>query len=144
MRTLIKTTLMLVVGMIITGGVAIAQPNRGDNRRGHGPNDRPSPPAVPDSAETVKLIDEVAEALTLTEDEKDAVLDLHLAHFAEVREVMEQSKGDRENHRKQMDALRDEFQEEMKALLSDEKYEEYEEYMKSHNPRPGQPGRRGK
>lgn len=138
-----KTIWVLVIFSIITG-TAFGQPgnNRGQRNPDRDQTNRPHQPMVPDSAQTIEMVDELATALSLTEDEKEAVLELHFLHFAKVKELMEQTSGDRKSHREQMDALRSEFQKEIKALLNEEQFEKFEEFMKKRNPRSGPPNGR--
>ena len=141
MRTLIRTSWIVIISMILTGSV-LGQPG-GGGRGGRGSNDGPPKPTIPDSAQIVEQVDELAAELSLTEDQKEAVLELHQEHFADVEESLSNTDGDRDSHREQMDALRKEFQEDMKELLSDEQYEKFEESMKTHDPRSGPPKKRG-
>ena len=141
MRTLIRTSWIVIISMILTGSV-LGQPG-GGGRGGRGSNDGPPKPTIPDSAQIVEQVDELAVELSLTKDQKEAVLELHQEHFAEVEELLSNTDGDRDSHREQMDALRKEFQEDMKELLSDEQYEKFEESMKTRDRRYGPPKKRG-
>ncbi|MGD9899475.1 MAG: hypothetical protein AB7T22_10165 [Calditrichaceae bacterium] len=120
--------LVMLISLIITGNL-FAQ--------------RQGPPALPDSAQIVKIVDELAEALTLTEEQKSAITDLHFTHFADAKELMEANKGDRESNRQAMEDLRKDFDNQIKELLNDDQIAKYEAYIKNRNPGKQQrPGRR--
>ena len=149
MRAMEKLVWLLILSLIVTGTV-IGHPggpagnDRGGRRGSHGPDDRMGPPMMPDSAETVKLIDELAEELELTDAEKADVLEAPLAHFKKAGELMKQGDGDRESLRGKMDALRSEFEEQMEALLGDKRFDQFREFMKKHNPNAGPSKQKGR
>jgi len=123
--------LLLISGIFLMSTNLFAQ-NRPDHR----------PPALPDSTRIVEMIDKLGESLVLTGEQKEKIAELHFAHFAEVKELMEKTKSNRENHRREMDAIREQFEDEVKALLSDKQQAEFEKFMKNRDPRPIQPRRR--
>ena len=147
---------MLIVCLLLSGAAVVlaenAQPpggrsgSAGIGRRAGGRGNQP--PAVPDSTRIVQMVEEMAGSLSLTDDQKDEVLELHFAHFAEVEARMAGANDDREEHREEMEALRAEFQNDVKALLDDEQKAKYEELMKERGRRGGRagdgPGRRGR
>ena len=142
MRTIEKLGWLLILSLIVTGTV-FGQPggpagnDRGGQRGGQAQNDRMGPPTMPDSAQAVKLVDELAGELELTDVEKADVLDAHLTHFKKASELIKQKDGDRESQRRKMDALRNEFEGQMEALLGDKRFDQYREFMKKHNPGSG-------
>ena len=101
--------------------------------RGGGP-----PPALPDSTQIVKIVEQTAQALSLDDEQKVQKSDLYFTHFAEARALMGSAQGRQENNRKQMDALRQGFEEEVKALLDDEQKNEFEELVKNRRNKSGQ------
>ncbi len=82
----------------------------------------------------------MAEVLSLTDDQKDRISDLHFVHFAKVENLLSKASGDRNGQRKAMDALRQDFEKDVKALLSKEQKSKFDELAKS---RRGQSGRSG-
>ena len=122
-----RCLLFVVLGGLLFAGSLSAQPPRDGNRL----------PALPDSARIAQMVDEMATALSLTEEQKSAVSELHFAHFADAKALMEKRQGDRESHRQAMDALRKTFDEQVKALLTDEQKAKYKTFMKNRGPRPG-------
>ncbi len=128
-----------MVCMLLTcGTTALAQSGRPSDHRADGPG-RGGPPAVPDSTQIVKIVDDLAQTISLSADQKERVGNLYFAHFREVQVQKSNLSGDREDQREKMEALRKEFAGEVKALLSDQQKVEFEEFQKSHRPeRPGQ------
>ncbi len=122
------TMLLMLISLIITGNL-FAQ--------------RQGPPKLPDSEQIVKMVDELAEALTLTKEQKSAITDLYMAHFEDAKELMEENKGDRESQREAMEDLKKDFDNRVKELLNDDQIAKYEAYMKDRKPdRQQRPGRR--
>ena len=120
--------LSLVMGSLLIAGSLFAQPAQNRNH----------PPMLPDSSGIVQMVDELATNLSLTDEQKVDVSKIYFAHFVEAEELMEEHKGDRENHRKAMDDLRQEFEEQVKDLLTDEQKIKFEKSVKNNRPRPGQ------
>ncbi len=89
------------------------------------------PPALPDSIQIIEIIAELDITLSLTKEQKAAISKIHFDHFEEAKELMEEQKGDRENHRQAMDDLREDFEEQIKELLTDEQITEFEEFMEN-------------
>ncbi|NQV36472.1 MAG: hypothetical protein HQ509_00515 [Candidatus Marinimicrobia bacterium] len=92
---------------------------------------------LPDSKQIVQMVDELATALSLTEEQKTKVSEMHFAHFEEAKDQMEKSKTSRNNDRHAMDALRKEFEEQVKAVLNDEQKKQFETFIKNHGPEHG-------
>ncbi len=96
------------------------------------------PPRLPDSAQIEKMVNELANELTLTETQKVQVKELHFAHFNEAKAQMEKNKAQHEKNKETMNASRKEFEAQIGELLNDEQKVLLEEYMK--NKRPPQKG----
>ena len=141
--TMVLFIFTMAVIISVPFGLA-AQDEAPDGRRGNGNDDNRRPPRIPDSTQIVEMVDDLSAELSLTLDQKEAVLDLHFSHFAEAEQLMSQQNGDREQHREKMEALRDEFLEDMKELLTDTQFEKYEEHINTRDPRSGAPKRHGR
>lgn len=115
-------------------------PGGGGGQQGAGPH---QPPALPDSTQIVKIVDEMAASLALTDQQKSQVSELHFTHFADAKELMSSSQSDRETHRRKMNGLRKKFENDVKALLDDEQKKKFDEFAKSRDPRSGQSGQPG-
>lgn len=98
------------------------------------PQDEQHPPLLPDSNKIVQMVDELATALSLNEEQRTQVSELHFTHFKEAGELMEKNKAQGEKGREVMDALRKDFEEQVKALLSDEQKVQFETFLSNHGP----------
>lgn len=130
-RLLILTTLIF----IIAGNLFSQPPQRGRMQ---------GPPPLPDSTQIVKMVDELATTLSLTKEQKSKILELHFAHFEEAKKLMEKNKSDRESHREAMDELKEEFDEQVKDVLTEDQVEAFKEYVENRKKqqRGSRPGRR--
>ena len=128
--------LSLILGMLLIAGNLFAQPQQRGGMQG--------PPPLPDSVQIVKMVDELATAISLSDEQKKQVSELHFAHFEEAKELMEENKSDRENHRQAMDDLRQEFDEQVKELLTEKQLKDFEKFIKNRPKQPGEnrPGRK--
>lgn len=126
---------MLLLCLLWTGS-AIARPQAG---RGQRPGGEMQPPAPPDSSQVVRMVEELAESISLSDTQQADIAALHLAHFAEVEALTAKGRPSR----KEMDALRGEFEAEVKALLDEDQIAGFEEFVSRRRPqRPqGRPGR---
>ncbi len=102
------------------------------------PPQQPRPPMPPDSSRIVQMVDELANTLSLSGEQKGQVAKMHFAHFKEAGQLMKKHKETRDKERQAMDSLRKEFEEQLKALFTDEQKTEFEKFMKNRGPRPGQ------
>jgi len=134
-----KTMIAICVFCLLTVGGTLVFAQGGPPRGNGGPG---QPPALPDSTGIVNIVDEMAEALSLTDDQKDRIAELHFAHFAAAEQVLGASRGDREGAREAMDDLRQDFEADMKDLLTDAQQEAFDEFSASRHGRSGGPGRR--
>lgn len=110
------TTLILTAGM--TTNIAYAQ-------RGTG-----GPPPMPTETQIAAMIEEVDEALVLSERQKTSISELYYVHFEEVTALMEDGRPSQDA----MDAIRSDFESKIQAELSDEQFEKFEELQKTNRP----------
>jgi len=123
----------LTISLLLAGSL-MAQPEQSEGRG----------PKLPDSAEITKMMDELAENLSLTEDQKSKISELHFAHFSEAKVLMEKRQGDRENNREAMEGLRKGFDEQVGAVLTDDQKKNYTKFMKKRGPKHGMRGKHEK
>lgn len=95
------------------------------------------PPALPDSTQIIEIVEEMDRSLSLTEEQKAAISNIHFHHFEEAKELMEEHKGDREEHRQAMNDLREDFEEQVKDILTDDQIPGFEEFMADQMKRHG-------
>ena len=124
------TIYFLLIGLFLSITLQAQQRQRPDN-----------PPMQPDSSQIVKMVDHLSKSLSLTEEQSTEVARLHFAHFNEMKAQKEKIEAAREKNRQEMENLKGNFQDEIKALLTDEQKEEFDEFIKSHGPkqRPDKP-----
>jgi len=123
---------IIIMGIIIISGSLSAQPPiRGERNKMQGEQR----PMFPDSSHIVEMVNELDAELSLTAEQKTQITQLHFAHFNEAKQHKEIGKEDRENHRQKMDALRKEFEEQVKAVLTKEQQEQFEAFMKTRGPK---------
>jgi len=92
---------------------------------------------LPDSTHIKQMVEELATSLSLSAEQKEKVSELHFSHFKQVKAMIKKDKADREKHRTAMDALRKEFENQVKAELNNKQKTEFEKFIKAHGPRPG-------
>lgn len=92
------------------------------------------PPMLPDSTRIVQMVDELSENLSLSEEQKETITALHFAHFQEVKALMEKNTEKRGDDRKVMDELRNDFDEQIKAELSDTQKKKFDKLKKNNRP----------
>jgi Spy/CpxP family protein refolding chaperone len=119
---------ILIIGIVLICGNLFAQR----------PQHPQGPPPLPDSTKIEQMVDKMATDLSLTSEQKAQIRELHFSHFNKVRAKMEKDRAEHEKKHDQMHALRTEFEEQVKDLLSDEQKIEFEKFMKDRGPRPGQ------
>lgn len=133
---------MCVLCVLMAGSSAtLAQGGRPAGPPRGGP-ERGGPPALPDSTQIVQIVDQLAEELSLSADQKEQISELHFAHFREVRTLMSAGRGNRDGIREKMEALREEFESNVKALLDEEQQAKFDKLQKNRGQRSGRQGRR--
>ena len=124
MNKIEKRFSILVLGLILITGNLLAQPGQ-----------RPQhPPKIPDSAQISQMVDDLSVTLSLTDGQKSKISDLYTNHFAELKTKMENNKAINEKQREIMDNFRKNFEERVKAVLTDEQDEIFEIFLKDHRP----------
>ncbi|HEY9113201.1 MAG TPA: hypothetical protein VIN10_00790, partial [Bacteroidales bacterium] len=63
-------------------------------------------------------------------------------HFNVVKEVQDKYKDSHEAERKEMNTVRNEFEKEVKTILTKEQQKQFDEYMKNRKPQQNEKGQR--
>lgn len=124
---------ILFFAMVLVSTISFAQ-NRGGQR-----NFDPKERAKQTTAD-------LKDKLGLNSDQEKKVYDLNLKNnekMMEMRKEMQGSGGGFEGMREKMGAVREEYNKEMKKILTDKQWEKYEKYMEERRSRRGQGGRPG-
>lgn len=117
-------SLVLFLSLCI-GSVTFAQGPGGGGPGGGGMQQ--GPPSVPTNKQIKKMVAEIAEEVTLTEEQEETVLVKYQEHFAVVKKKIS---GSSRPEKSEMEALDTAFEKEVKELLTDEQIVKYEAYVK--------------
>lgn len=120
--------MVIIITMALIGTLC-AQPTGSKPQMG-----QHQPPPIPDEAQIVKMVDELTQILSLSNEQTVKINKLYTDHFSQAKMKMEAEKNDHEQHRKEMDALREEFENDVKAVLNSAQIEKFEEHLRTHNP----------
>lgn len=113
---------ILVVVLIVTTTACGQQ--RGPQGRG-----QQGPPSIPNSKQIEKMVSNLADDISLSEDQENEVLKLYTVHFKEVKEKTKSGRPDR----KEMELLKNDFEKEVKEALTEEQQELYDAYLKKNS-----------
>lgn len=113
--------------ILLGASAAFAQGGPPGGGRGGGGQGRGGPPPLPDAEQIEAMVDELDEALDLSDEQEAQVSELYVAHFEEVEEAMSDGRPDRSR----MESLRSDFEDDVKAVLDDDQQEAFDEYLES-------------
>lgn len=113
----------VVMAILIASTTAFAQGQR-DGRQ---------PRELPDAERIEKMVENLTEKLSLSEDQKVKIQDLYTSHYEKVAELRETYGDDRETQRAERKNLRSELEESITALITDEQNTAYEELKKERS-----------
>ena len=124
MKTRIKkiTSTVLLLSVVLFSSGAFAQ-------RGQQGGGKQGPPPVPTSEEIKEMVSDLASEISLNEDQEAEVLNVYNNHFEEVSDKMKSGRPDRN----EMKSLKTEFEEEVKAVLTEEQQELFDAYQKKNS-----------
>ncbi|WP_430815344.1 hypothetical protein [Carboxylicivirga sp. RSCT41] len=113
---------LLVIALFLIGGVIVAQPQGGQGGRQQGP------PPIPNAKQIQKMVSDLSEQASLSDDQEEAIYELYTKHFEEVEEKL---KGNSRPPRDEMEKLKSELETAVKAELDKEQIEQYEAWKKT-------------
>ena len=90
-------------------------------------------PPIPDESQIAQMVDELTQKLSLTDEQTSQILALYSDHFVELKSNMEAGQP----QRSKMDKLRNKFEKEVKAVLTDEQQEQFDEFLQAQRPQRG-------
>lgn len=125
----LKSIFTIAFLFVIT--LSFAQPPGGGGGGGQRGGQQ-GPPPVPSTKQVKKMVTEIAEELTLTEEQETTVLKLYTEHFDTVRKKVS---GNSRPNREEMESLEADFVKQVKELLSDEQKNKYTAYLKKQKSR---------
>lgn len=95
---------------------------------------RPQGPPIPDSTQVVQMVDHLTEKVSLTDEQKTEMLNLHFKHFEELRLLVDSNKPQMDALREKHDAHRKKFEDAVQSILSDEQFKAFQKFMESNRP----------
>jgi hypothetical protein len=116
----IKALLVLVA--LFISSIIYAQPPVGGQ-----PGSQQGPPPIPNEQQIKEMVSKLASEVSLTEVQTTSVLKLYTEHF---KEIKAKTSGSVKPKREEMDALKVNFEKNVKALLTVEQQKKYEESLK--------------
>lgn len=122
----------LSIALIIAAMIFLTINLSAQQRQGQGP------PQIPNESQIVKMVDDLSSQLSLNGDQKTEILALYQDHFADVKSTM--SSGQKPN-RDKMESLKEEFEDDVKSLLTNEQQDLFNEFLKK-NQKQNQSGQR--
>lgn len=139
MKSSLKMKWGLLIGtLFFVSTIIIAQPGRGkEPRQGQG-YDR-----MPDSCRAKCMIDNLSKELSLDAGQKQKIETIHFAHFEKMKVVREQDSLCMARNRERHDKIRDDMDNEIKAVLSEAQKAKYDSIMNGRRgPYRGRPNRK--
>ena len=122
--------IFLVILGLIAGNIALAQPQ----------NRPQAPPPIPGEEQMVEMFEHLSSELALNEEQKNQLSEVFQMHFSIAREKLEQNRQNQVAHREEMESLRQNFEKDVNAVLTDEQQKQYAEIQKNlHPPREEMP-----
>ncbi len=129
-----QITSMLVIFVLAITNVSCAQDER-----------KAGPPPIPDAEKVNKMVDNLANELDLSGEQKEEVASIFNNHFDSMREKTEISKktGERPS-REVMEKQKQDFENEVKSVLTQEQQQKFDAHMKKmrNHQKSGQQGKR--
>ena len=122
MKTL-KTNLIVV--LLFVSSILFAQPG-GQKGRQQGP------PPILNANQIQEMVSQLAEEISLSDEQEEKVMELYVAHFEDVEE---KTSGNSRPTREEMEALKSDFENKVKALLSKEQQKGFETFIKKQVPK---------
>ena len=112
-------SIMLVSMIILITGNCLQAQQRGQQ----------GPPPTPSDDQIEKMVEDLAQALSLTDEQKKQISEKYFAHFEEVEKKMKAGRPSR----KDMESMKTDFEKEVKLLLTDDQKKLYDAYKKKQN-----------
>lgn len=119
----ITSITLLLCGILVTSTSFAQQRQQKGGQQG--------PPPLPSSKEIEKMVSDMAEEVSLSEEQESEVLELYTEHFEEVEDKTKSGKPDRN----EMEALKTDFENDVNALLTEEQQEAFKDYQKKNSPK---------
>ena len=116
---------ILAIAFFLTCSLTFAQPPGGGQRDG-----QQGPPPIPNNKQITQLVSDLADNLSLSDEQEVKVLELYKEHFAQVKA---KTSGNSRLKREEMEALNTALVKKVKAELTKEQTSKYEAYLKKQS-----------
>lgn len=124
----LKLRAIFLLLAIVSSSLIYAQPPGGGQKGG-----QQGPPPIPNEKQIEKMVSELASEISLTETQEEQVLDIYINHFADVEEKTKEGRPGKS----EMDELKANFENSVKALLDTNQQEQYTTYMQNNKAQRG-------
>ena len=118
---------MLVVALVITTS-ACGQQRGGQNGPPQG-GGQSGPPALPTAKEIKTMVSDISDDLLLSDEQEEQVLELYSEHFETVEEKTSSGRPNRD----EMEALKEDLENDINELLTEEQQQLYTTYLKNNS-----------
>lgn len=125
MKKVVKISLVSAFVLVVAGLSVNAQPGHGpEDGRGHGHGY-----AYPDSCRIQLMVDDMKQALDLSDEQVKKIEQIHYTHMKEAQNLQNKYKGDCVGEREARRSMRDEIHKEIKEVLNDEQKVKFDEFI---------------
>ena len=124
MKQLIKRNLGLAFTLLVllVGSSVYAQPPGGGGGQ--------SGPQIPGTKQIKKMVADLSKELSLNDEQESKISEMYVTHFDEVKEATSSGRPDRN----EMEAMKTEFEKEVKSVLTEEQQKLFAAYQKKNKP----------
>ncbi|MEE4260097.1 MAG: hypothetical protein V2I62_10080 [Bacteroidales bacterium] len=93
------------------------------------PRGKQGPHPIPDAKSVAAMVDNLSDELALNDLQKEKLSDIYTNHFDLLREMVEEDKNSRPD-REMMDNMKNDFETEVKSVLTEDQQKKFDTYMK--------------
>jgi Spy/CpxP family protein refolding chaperone len=123
MKKIIRISLITAIVFTLAGISVNAQPGYGQKHgAGHGYG-------YPDSCHIQLMVDDMKQALDLSDKQVEEIEQIHYKHMQEVKDLQMKYQGDCVGEREARRSTRDKVHEEIKAVLNDDQKAKFDEFV---------------
>jgi len=127
MKTIAKFSMILALITTVAVYTTQAQPGYGNGPRGQGPGYGWG--LGPDSCHMQLIVEDLSDALSLSDKQKADILDLHYVHIQEMKSISKDYQNDCVGERNARIASREKMDAAVRKILSTDQQMKYEEFM---------------
>ncbi len=127
MKTIAKSGMILALITTVAVFTSEAQPGPGRGPYGGGPGHGRG--FGPDSCHMQLMVEDLSDALSLSDKQKADILDLHYVHIQEMKSISEQYRNDCVGERNARIASREKMDVAVKKILTADQLTKYDEFM---------------